>query len=71
MYVTLTPPPLPRVTMGLVKCPVQYVSAYTLSSPAFKGVTRRMDFKHTPMDTFSLPVSLGTYRCGRVPGANQ
>ena len=67
----LTPPPLPRVPMGLVKCPVQCVPAYTLSSPALKGVTRGMDFKHTPTDTFPLPVTPGTCRCGRVPGANQ
>ena len=32
----LAPPPLPGVFIGLVQC----VSSYTLSSPAFKGVTR-------------------------------
>ena len=34
----------PGVPMGLVMCRVQCVSAYILSSPSFKGVTRGMDF---------------------------
>ena len=33
----------PRSPIGLVPC----VPTYTLSSPAFEGVTRRMSFKHT------------------------
>ena len=37
----------PKVPMGLVKCRVQCLPAYTLSPPAFKGVTRGMDFKKT------------------------
>ena len=34
----------PWSSIGLVPCLVQCVSAYTLSSPALKGVTRGMDF---------------------------
>ena len=39
MYVSLTPPPLPAVCMGLVKHPVQCVTAYTLSSPHWRAPT--------------------------------
>ena len=37
----------PWSAIGLVPCLAQCVSAYTLSSPALKGVTCRMDVKHT------------------------
>ena len=47
MYVFLDPPPLPRVSIGLVQC----VPSYTLSSPAFKGVTRGMNFKLIHLNT--------------------
>ena len=50
-YVFLAPPPFLGVFIGLVQC----VSSYTLSSPAFKGVTSGMNFKHT----FPLPVAPG------------
>ena len=33
----------PWSSIGLVRCAVQCVPAYTLSSPAFNGVTHRMD----------------------------
>ena len=42
----------PQIFIGLVKCLVQCVPAYTLSSPTFKGVTSRMYIKNTPTDTF-------------------
>ena len=62
----------PGVHMGLVKCRVQCVPPYTLSSPTFKGVTRRMDLKHTSTDTFPLPMfpEVFVYRFGGAKGAN-
>ena len=49
--------------MGLVKCQVKCVPAYTLSSPAFKGVTRGMNFKHypTPCSHRHMQVPLGAW----------
>ena len=56
LYV-LYPTSPPWSSIGLVPCLFQCVSAYTLSSPALKGVTCRMDFIHTPTDISPLHIN--------------
>ena len=55
----------PRSSICLFPCLVQCVPAYTLSSPALKGVTRRMDFKHNPTDASPFPALVG-FNIGRL-----